>query len=541
MTTYVFANFAFSVLAEPIEANSTLIRIRSTDASKFPTLAPGQAFYCTIWDRDNTPEIVEVTARNAEILTVTRGVDGTAPAAWLTGTPIRLAMTRGLFESIRASSLTTGLSSPTDNQVLTYDGVGLQWINKTIVYDMIPGLQTDLDDLNATLASHTHTAAQIDGGEPVFTTLRWQLPFQLATGYNLNDLEESGWFGVSAPTNGPEGAAGNWLIQSAVYSTGLALEYAYKITSGTDATYLRFRKAGAWNAWAAVPMPGHTHDDRYYTKGQIASVALTLLTDQTITGVKSFERLLPGAGYLTHWYGFAEENDDPSHLGVYQNTDGELELRFFKADGTEYIRLGSKKVVFNVPLEFGAGSTGGAFDGATSSDDGTSGLVPMPEAGQQDMVLHGSGDWQGANRRTYKPADQTVTASATLVNDDDLAFTTTANRRYWFKFVFWVTTNGGADFSFQLDGPGSSTFIHAVSRACVRASGPADEYIDHIEDFSTRIDLVDTTDKLQVTIEGLVYLGGSGGAIKIKWAQQSSDPGDTKVKRGSYVEYGEII
>ena len=87
----VLANNVFSVLAAPIGTADTTMTIDAADASHFPMLSAGQYCYATL-SSPGAPsvsggttvvvEIVKITARSGNAMTIVRGQDGTIPAAF---------------------------------------------------------------------------------------------------------------------------------------------------------------------------------------------------------------------------------------------------------------------------------------------------------------------------------------------------------------------------------------------------------------------------------------------------------------------------
>lgn len=248
MTTYLYTNFAASTLQAAVTAAATSMIISAADASKFPVITT-EHFYMTVWDRVSSPEIVEVTARVGQVLTVIRGVDGTAGTAWLAGTPCRVAINKALLDSIRASSLTTNIVAPANGQFLKYSA-GL-WINAAITEADVVNLVADLLTLTTGLATHTHTAAQVAGGNPKFTTVYGDTPVILANGTDLNGVADAGWFRVSGPTNGP--AAGNWLIESVEYDGSSGYQKGVEVTGAQNQEWIRRKAGGVWGAWISLP------------------------------------------------------------------------------------------------------------------------------------------------------------------------------------------------------------------------------------------------------------------------------------------------
>lgn len=82
-------NNAISTLSAAITTN-TQTAITLVDASKFPSLSGGEYFYATIADATNK-EIVKVTARTGNNLTIVRGQDGTtAQSSFAIGSAVSL-------------------------------------------------------------------------------------------------------------------------------------------------------------------------------------------------------------------------------------------------------------------------------------------------------------------------------------------------------------------------------------------------------------------------------------------------------------------
>ena len=79
----VFSNNATTVLSSNITNSATSIAV--ADGSVFPALSGVDYFYATLQDPSNTKrEIVKVTARSGNTLTVTRAVDGSSASAFST-------------------------------------------------------------------------------------------------------------------------------------------------------------------------------------------------------------------------------------------------------------------------------------------------------------------------------------------------------------------------------------------------------------------------------------------------------------------------
>lgn len=86
MTTLLFANNASTTLAQNITGVDTTIYLAAGQGSLFPSPTAGTAFYATIYNTSNTIwEIVLVTARSGDAVTVVRAQEGTIAQTWLVG------------------------------------------------------------------------------------------------------------------------------------------------------------------------------------------------------------------------------------------------------------------------------------------------------------------------------------------------------------------------------------------------------------------------------------------------------------------------
>lgn len=99
------ANNATSTLASGITNSATSITLATGTGSRFPTLSGGQYFMATLINAAGTQlEVVKVTARSGDVLTVTRAqeaIAGTAATAYAfaTGDKIEARLTAGLLTS----------------------------------------------------------------------------------------------------------------------------------------------------------------------------------------------------------------------------------------------------------------------------------------------------------------------------------------------------------------------------------------------------------------------------------------------------------
>ena len=101
-----FANNAHSTLASGINTSATSITVASGHGARFPSLAGAEFFFATLIDSSNNLEIVKVTARSTDVLTVTRAQESTSARSFSSGDRIELRITAaGLGELITPSNI----------------------------------------------------------------------------------------------------------------------------------------------------------------------------------------------------------------------------------------------------------------------------------------------------------------------------------------------------------------------------------------------------------------------------------------------------
>lgn len=94
-----FSNNARAALASSVASTDTTITVG--DASVFPALAEGDVLYLTIANVTNTlSEIVKCTAINGNVLTISRGAEGTTPRDWTDLDNVSSRLTTELLETI---------------------------------------------------------------------------------------------------------------------------------------------------------------------------------------------------------------------------------------------------------------------------------------------------------------------------------------------------------------------------------------------------------------------------------------------------------
>ena len=113
-------NNAFGTLSAAINTTATTVTLDSGQGARFPTLGANDYFYGTLVDTSNNLEIVKVTARSTDSLTVVRGQDGTTAASFAIGDRFELRPVAALFEEFAQTgggTITSTQSFDTTNEL----------------------------------------------------------------------------------------------------------------------------------------------------------------------------------------------------------------------------------------------------------------------------------------------------------------------------------------------------------------------------------------------------------------------------------------
>jgi hypothetical protein len=93
-------NNASATLAGAITASATTVILTPGNGSLFPALGAGEFFYATLVDSANNLEIVKVTGRSADTLTVARAQDNTIARAYSVGDKFELRLVAAVFSEL---------------------------------------------------------------------------------------------------------------------------------------------------------------------------------------------------------------------------------------------------------------------------------------------------------------------------------------------------------------------------------------------------------------------------------------------------------
>lgn len=118
----LFSNNAFGTLAANILSTETQLTLVTSQGERFPSPTGGDDFFVTLIGESGSGtelawEIVRVTARENDTLTIVRGQENTTPANWALGTRVELRWTAAaalLFPQYDSlGNLGVGTNAPT--------------------------------------------------------------------------------------------------------------------------------------------------------------------------------------------------------------------------------------------------------------------------------------------------------------------------------------------------------------------------------------------------------------------------------------------
>lgn len=89
----LFKNNVSTTLASSINNSVTSISVTAGQGAQFPSITGSDYFYATLVDSSNNLEIVKVTARSTDTLTVVRGQEGTTARAYSAGDKLEMRVT----------------------------------------------------------------------------------------------------------------------------------------------------------------------------------------------------------------------------------------------------------------------------------------------------------------------------------------------------------------------------------------------------------------------------------------------------------------
>lgn len=232
MAQVLFTNNASTTLASNITNVATSIPLATGTGALFPAITGSDFFYVTFVDGSNNREIVKVTARTTDTLTVTRAQEGTTAIGFTAGDIVELRITAaGLGNFVQDGDIGSTVQAY-DVDTAKLD-VAQSWTAqqtfkelKDTVYTITDGAAFEIDPANGSIqtitltASRTPAATNFEAGQTVLLgvddgsayTLTW-------TTVNPTWVKVGGT--ASAPTLATSGYTWIlfWKVGSTIYGT----------------------------------------------------------------------------------------------------------------------------------------------------------------------------------------------------------------------------------------------------------------------------------------------------------------------------------
>ena len=104
-------NNAYSRLAASVAASDTFMTVEAGTGVRFPILEAGDFTFATLVDAKGSMEIVKVTGRNTDTMTIERAQEGTTALDWSVGARVECRFTAGMYDmALEAANIVTDLS-----------------------------------------------------------------------------------------------------------------------------------------------------------------------------------------------------------------------------------------------------------------------------------------------------------------------------------------------------------------------------------------------------------------------------------------------
>jgi hypothetical protein len=134
-----------------------------------------------------------------------------------------------------------------------------------------------------------------------------------------------------------------------------------------------------------------------------------------------------------------------------------------------------------------------------------------------------------------KTADETVTASTTLQNDDHLSVSVAANATYHVMLEMQEVSPPAAAFKMGFTGPAGYSINGTARGAAVSISTLADFITTEVATGSNYAfgGLVGVD--LCVSMNFILITSGTAGTLQVQWAQNTSNAGGTTVRANSFM------
>jgi len=136
-----------------------------------------------------------------------------------------------------------------------------------------------------------------------------------------------------------------------------------------------------------------------------------------------------------------------------------------------------------------------------------------------------------------KTANESVTSSTAMQNDDELFVSVAANSSYEVSSYIRYDGATAGDMDFQFTGPAGAVFSAGISRLLSTAAAVSDDVTDTLEDLSVAAaaGCLGAGVPTAVMVQGILIVGGTAGTFRLQWTQHASSVTATRVLTRSYL------
>ena len=99
----LYTNNAFTTLASAINSSVTSLTVATGEGSRFPAITGTDYFYVTVFNA-SLSEIVKVTARSTDTMTIVRAQDSTTAQSFSSGDSVQLKVNKAMLDGIKTDT-----------------------------------------------------------------------------------------------------------------------------------------------------------------------------------------------------------------------------------------------------------------------------------------------------------------------------------------------------------------------------------------------------------------------------------------------------
>ncbi len=141
------------------------------------------------------------------------------------------------------------------------------------------------------------------------------------------------------------------------------------------------------------------------------------------------------------------------------------------------------------------------------------------------------------NSAVIKLTDETKNSDTTLADDSELVFSLAANSKYLLEIFIGFYFDAAPDIKIQLAFSGTITSWLANSIVCENDTAATFTNLFNDAVLTTIHSIISASNTNGILkIKSIFEVGASGGNFSVQWAQNTSDAGNTIVKKGSYIK-----